>query len=417
MNMNRHKFEVIVLATDIFGYYWGRSFYEEYNKKIYTLGNYQSPYTKYSKLFIENRIVKDLFDEDVFVDSIIQYTNDIKAGDSEVDVILIPVNDHFVRYVIENETELRKHCLFNLPNKKLLKKLMLKENFYKTINNHGLAIPETMFHPAQEPFYETFTRFPCIVKPSTSIGWKGLDFDEYKKVYHCDNEEELKHILEAIRKTSYDQKLIIQEYIEGDDTNLWDMVAYSNTEGNVQFINMGQVLLQEPSKNMVGNYTAVVSRYNKPFMEKIVNLLNDLGYSGFANFDMKLDPKDNQYKLFEVNLRTGRSSFSVEQMGESLARNIVEDLIYNKENEEVHYMNEPNLFSYVPKHVLKKYVLDPTLKEEIKQLIKQKKMNNPLVYSKDRSLKRSGFLKLRSTKYILKYRDGTWNSSRNSKEK
>lgn len=415
--MYHHKFEVIVLATDMFGYYWGRSFYEEYNKKIYTLGNFQSPYTKYSELFKENRIVENLFDEDVFVDSIIQYANDIKAGDTETDVILIPVNDHFVRYIIQNEAELSKHCLFNLPNEELLDNLMLKENFYKTVSDHGLAIPKTIFHPAQKPFNETFASFPCIVKPSTSIGWKGLDFDEYEKVYHCDNEDELNHILDAIRKTSYDQKLIIQEFIEGDDTNLWDIVTYSNTEGNVQFINMGQVLLQEPSKNMVGNYTAVMSRYNKPFMEKIVNLLNDLGYSGFANFDMKLDPKDNQYKLFEVNLRTGRSSYSVEQMGESLARNIVEDLIYKKENKEVHYMNEPNLFSYVPKYVLKKHVLDPALKEEIKQLIKHKKIKNPLVYSKDRSVKRSGFLALRSAKYILKYQNGTWNRFKISKEK
>lgn len=407
--MSHPNFEVIVLATDIFGYYWGRSFYETYNKKIYTLGNYESPYTNFSGLFKENRIVKDLFTEEIFVKSIIEYVSDIKAKDPDTEVIVIPANDHFVRYLIQNEEELSKHCLFNVPNKDLLEKLMLKENFYETVSAHGLAIPETIFHPAQEPFDKTFTSFPAIVKPSTSVGWKGLDFAEYEKVYLVENEEALKRILEAIRKTTYESKLIIQEFIEGDDTNLWDIVAYSNSKGNVQLINMGQVLLQEPAKNMVGNYTAVMSRFDKPFMEKIVNLLNDIGYTGFANFDMKLDPKDNQYKLFEVNLRTGRSSFSVEQMGESLAKNIVEDLLLNKEKQEVHYMDEPNLFSYVPKYVLRKHVHDPSLKKEINQLIKDKKIGDPLSYSKDRSLKRSGFLTMRSAKFILKYRDGTWN--------
>lgn len=408
--MTAHNFEVIILATDIFGYYWARSFHDQYGKKSYALGNYESQYTKLSEMFHEIRIEDELFDEDVFVKTIIDYAKEIKGDNPYKEVLLIPTNDHFVRYIIQNSKELGQYCLFNVPNNKLLDELMLKENFYQTVAEHGLAIPETIFQPAQEPFTKPFTNFPAIVKPSSSVGWKGLNFEKHEKVYHCKDETELIEILDAIRETEYDHKLIIQEYIDGDDTNLWDMVAYSNKDGEVQFINMGQVLLQEPAKNMVGNYTAVMSRYNKEFMEKIVTFLNDINYTGFANFDMKLDPKDNQFKLFEVNLRAGRSSFSAEQMGESLAKNLVDDLIYNKSNESVHYMNKPNLFSYVPKFVLRKYVKDDTLKSEVNQLIKDGELNDPLDYEKDKSFMRSVFLNLRGTKYILKYRNGTWNN-------
>lgn len=244
-----------------------------------------------------------------------------------------------------------------------------------------------------------------------------MDFAEYEKVYYVKDQNELVKILKAIQKTAYTSPLIIQEYIQGDDTNLWDIVTYSNSLGKVEFINMGQVLLQEPAKTMVGNYTAVVSRYKPEFMKRIVDFLNDIGYTGFANFDMKLDPRDGQFKLFEVNLRAGRSSFSAEQMGESLAKNMVDDLIYNKHNQATHYMNKENLFSYVPKRVLKQYVMDKELNQETRDLIKRKLLNNPLVYPKDQTAKRSLFLILRALKYLLKYRRGTWNNQAETNNK
>lgn len=412
MNVTKknNPFEVIILATDIFGYYWAKSFYDQYNKKSYALGNYSSEYTKLSSIFKEIRVEKNLFDEETFVKAILSFTESIKAKNPDHEVILIPTNDHFIRYLIENENKLSRHCLFNVPNKELLESLMLKENFYDTVSSHGLPIPETVFHPAQEDYDQSFNNFPAIVKPSTSIGWKGLDFVEYEKVYYVKNQAELTRILNAIQKTDYTSSLIIQEYIQGDDTNLWDIVTYSNSHGEVEFINMGQVLLQEPAKNMVGNYTAVVSRYKPEFMKRIVDFLNDIGYTGFANFDMKLDPDDNHFKLFEVNLRAGRSSFSAEQMGESLAKNLVDDLIYDNHRQTTYYMSLANLFSYVPKRVLKLYVKDKDLQHEIGKLIKNKNFNNPLDYYNDRSAKRSVFLKLRALKYMLKYRKGTWSN-------
>lgn len=410
-------FEVIVLATDMFGYYWARSFHNQYNKKSFALGNYASEYTKLSNLFKEIRIEKDLFEEQTFVDTVINFAKDIKAKTPDHEIIVIPTNDHFVRYMIQNKDELSKYCLFNLPNENLLDSLMLKENFYHTVASHGLPIPETIFHYPQDDYDQSFINFPAIVKPSTAVGWKGLDFAEYEKVYYVKDQNELVKILKAIQKTAYTSPLIIQEYIQGDDTNLWDIVTYSNSLGKVEFINMGQVLLQEPAKTMVGNYTAVVSRYKPEFMKRIVDFLNDIGYTGFANFDMKLDPRDGQFKLFEVNLRAGRSSFSAEQMGESLAKNMVDDLIYNKHNQATHYMNKENLFSYVPKRVLKQYVMDKELNQETRDLIKRKLLNNPLVYPKDQTAKRSLFLILRALKYLLKYRRGTWNNQAETNNK
>lgn len=83
-------FEVIVLATDIFGYYWARSFYDQYKKKSFVLGNYASEYTKFSNLFNEIRIEKNLFNELTFVNTIINFTKDIKAKNLTMKSLLFP---------------------------------------------------------------------------------------------------------------------------------------------------------------------------------------------------------------------------------------------------------------------------------------------------------------------------------------
>ena len=52
---------------------------------------------------------------------------------------------------------------------------------------------------------------------------------------------------------------------------------------------------------------------------------------------------------------------------------------------------------------MKQYILSKPLKEEIKRLIKQKKLIHPIAYSKDMSLKRRKYLFMRALNYQKKY--------------
>ena len=116
----------------------------------------------------------------------------------------------------------------------------------------------------------------------------------------------------------------------------------------------------------------------KHYWIKFVHFLEDIGYTGFANFDMKLDERDGQYKLFEINLRNGRSSYYVSASGHNLMKYVTEDHIYEK-SLELTYAKDKHLWLIIPKGVLFKYAQNEKLKTEAKQLIAEGKWTNSLI--------------------------------------
>ena len=86
---------------------------------------------------------------------------------------------------------------------------------------------------------------------------------------------------------------------------------------------------------------------------------------------------------------------------------LVDDLIYDKPLEE-HFISDKMVLSFVPKYVIKKYVKNEKLKQEVFKLIKEKKITDPLDAKCDKSIKRKLWLFVRKLNYIKKYRNCKW---------
>ena len=91
---------------------------------------------------------------------------------------------------------------------------------------------------------------------------------------------------------------------------------------------------------------------NSEMINKIKTFMEDIGYQGFAEFDMKYDYRDNKYKVLEINARQGRCSYYIAPLGYNLVKVLVDDLINNKE---MHFevIDEEALLSFVPKGIIK----------------------------------------------------------------
>jgi D-aspartate ligase len=190
----------------------------------------------------------------------------------------------------------------------------------------------------------------------------------------------------------------VQELIPGDDTAMRSITAYVDQRGEVSLLATAQVLLQEHQPLAIGNPAAMVTTPYPDLMEQAERLLKHVGYRGFANFDVKVDPRDGVAKFFEVNPRIGRNNYYVTAAGANVAEFITGDLIEGREMDQVVVRNEI-LYSVLPMFLLRRY-LSPELKALVKR-VTRKGVFHPLVTHD--SLKRKAYVAAAKANYVKKY--------------
>lgn len=404
--MNKEPFIPIIVGTDINAYNMARSFHEEYKIRPILVGKEPMPFTNLSSIIEYIEYNPQLWEREVFVEVLKNVAAKYKQAGKKL--LLIGTNDFYVRLIIENAEELKALYRFNYPAEALMNNLLVKKNFYKLCQIYGIDTPKTAFYSCykKEPFTEQIN-FPAIIKPSNGVQYYKNKFPGQQKVYKVNNKEELTEVINQVNASGYEDDLIIQDYIPGDDTYMWDSVFYVSSKGKSQLITFAQVVLQEHTVTAIGNYTALITRYNEEMMKKLKSFLEAVGYVGFANFDLKFDERDGKFKVFEVNIRQGRSSYYTTAGGHNMARYLVDDLIYDKEKP-LALLDDKFLFTLVPKIVLKEHISNKAIREEVRQLIKKGKFVNPLFNRKDTHLKRKLYLFLRQINYYKKYKTNEW---------
>lgn len=404
--MKNLPFIPVIIGTDINAYNMAISFHEAYGIKPILIGKQQMAFTNLSSIIEKIDIHPTLSDPEAFVPILKQVAASLKSKNKKL--LLVGTNDAYVRLIIENAEALKEDFVFNYINEVLMNKLQTKSNFYKFCKDYGIETPDTYFYDCKgaTPFNEELS-YPVIIKPSNGIEYYNHKFEGQEKVYKVESDAAFQKVVNMIIASGYQDELIIQDYIPGDDTYMWDSVVYVNSSGKTELVTFAQVVLQEHTATAIGNYTALITRYNKEMMEKLQHFLEAVGYVGFANFDIKYDRRDGKFKVFEVNIRQGRSSYYVTALGHNMAEYLVDDGIYKKEKE-LTYLDKEFLFTVVPKIVLRNFVENDDVLQDVNRLIKQGKWGNPLFYKNDHHLKRKLYLFVRQVNYYRKYKNNTW---------
>ena len=197
--------------------------------------------------------------------------------------------------------------------------------------------------------------------------------------------------------------MIIQDIIPGNDSYMYDLHVFVGKDHKVKLMNLGNVLLEEHTPQGIGSNAATISTFNEEIMLKVKNVLEGIKYSGWADCDLKFDTRDNKFKIFEINIRQGRSHYRVTANGDNVAKYIVDDYIYNKKMS-LKLVNDPYFWHMIPNGVIFKYVNDSEKKKLVKKLIKEKKEANSIYYKKDLNLKRLSRYILKNINQYIKFK-------------
>lgn len=392
----------VLLGGDINCYSVARAFHEAYKVKSIVYGRIPLGATKDSNI-IDLRIDERVDDSEELVKLLIGLAKDlIKDGKTP---ILMGCTDEYAEFIIDNRDRLSEEYITPYIDKDLKEKLIEKESFYQMCEDKGLDYPKTYIFSKGDKVTEFDFEYPVIIKPSDSVLFWKHPFEGMEKVYMANNRDEFIKIIEEIYSGKYDKSLIIQDYIPGDDSHMRVLTCYSDRNGKVKMMCLGHVLLEEHTPTARGNHAAIITEYDEELMDKIKNFLESINYTGYSNFDMKFDSRDNKYKLFEINLRQGRSNYYVTASGNNIAEYIVRDRI-GKEELDLKIQKDPYYWRVVPNSVIFKYVKDGKLVNKVKELISQGREATSFGYEADLkgNFKRRFYLFLYNINQIRKYR-------------
>ncbi|MDD3340599.1 MAG: carboxylate--amine ligase [Bacilli bacterium] len=400
-------FKILIIGTDINAYTMARCAHELYGKKVDLIGKSEMKFTSLSTI-TNITYEPNLWDTEVFKETLKNYA--VKQEGKKI--LLIATNDFYVKLIVENAEYLKQWYVFNYPSLEITNSFLDKSSFYDAFHD-VLDIPKTFVYSCKErKLPEEEFLYPLIIKPGDGVAYYKHKFEGQSKVYRIPNKERLTEVLKQIEDSGYEETLIIQEFIPGDDSRLFDCMFYVNSKGKAELATFAQIGLQEHTHTGVGNCTVLVNGYNEYGLdEALVNRLKDFlesqNYTGFAEFDLKYDERDQTYKVFEINPRQARCSYYFTASTKNLIACLVDDLIKG-ETHDFKISKQKQILSFVPKKVMLTYIKNENLNKEIRTLLKKQGYINSLKYKKDKSLKRKLYLFLRDINYIKKYRKVNW---------
>lgn len=383
--MEKKSFIPVILGTDINAYGMAKAFHEAYGLRSIVLGKAKLFTTENSSI-VDVRTFDDFGTENGFLQRLLTLGQNLKSDYKKI--LLVASSDGYAESIIKNKKALSTYYEIPFVDEALMVQLGSKEAFYALCEKHQIAYPKTFYLTEEMTTLETAPfDFPVVLKPSDSMRYFEIKFIGKKKAYILETLEALNQVMLSIRSAGYHGTMIMQEYIPGDDSAMRVLNGYSDRNGNVKLMSLGQPLLEDPTPELIGNYTAIIDAYDEPLLMGYKSFLEEIGYVGFFNFDMKFDRRTGTYKVFEINLRQGRSSYFVTGSGYNLTKFLVEDRVALSDAPTV-LAKTQHLWLGMPGKLLLKYYDKAEHLERVKAYMSEGKVSYTLKYSQEKSLKR-----------------------------
>jgi D-aspartate ligase len=378
----------VILGADTGVYALARSFHEAFGAKAVVVSMIVTGPVADSSI-LENVVVG----ADATPDDLVAALRDVANRFSGVRLLLLANTDWLIRFLVARREALSAWYTVPVIEPGLLARVADKVEFARLCEANDVPTPRTVvqdFSGADRsdwaPSPVDFA-FPVIAKAANSADYERLHFPGKKKVYQADDAAGLDRILRVVAAGGFRGQFVVQEMIPGDDTAMRSLTMYVDRRGVITLECTAHVLLEEHTPSGLGNPAAMITGRDESLLAPARRILLASGYRGFANFDVKVDPRDGTPRFLEVNPRIGRNNYYVTAAGANPMRFLVADQIDGVAVEPVS-VERRVLYSIVPLRMLARYVRDPGLRALVSRLIRSRATAHPLRYRAERGIRR-----------------------------
>ena len=395
LTFTEREFIPVLLGGDINVYSVARAFFEQYGVRSVAFGKYHTG-PAFRSLIVDYRPNERIDTREVFLPTV----NAFAREHADKKIVLMGCGDNYVALIAQakDKGELVGNIVAPYGPFEQMNSCQQKEVFYDLCEKHGVPYPHTFTFTAAMAADPAKTAaaldaldvpYPMILKPSDGISYWEHPFATQQKAYTVDSRAELEATIRDVYASGYEDDLIIQDRVPGNDEYMRVLTSYSDRSGKVRMMCLGHVLLEEHGPHAQGNHACIITEPNDELMGGVRELLEDLHFVGFSNFDVKYDERDGSFKFFDFNTRQGRSNYYVTGSGFNVAKYVVEEYVYNRPFDPAfETAREEHLWTVVPKGVIKRYVRDPELRERALRLMREGKGVNPVFMKGDFTLNR-----------------------------
>jgi D-aspartate ligase len=220
--------------------------------------------------------------------------------------VLLLTQEESVKTVSHNRDRLSALYRFSLPTIDMVDALQHKQGFQRLAEQLGSPIPPLVHVRtlADLPAIASL-RYPVVIKP----GERHTEYArQFKKAYRVESVEDAAELIRRILRVMAD--VVVQEWIEGPDANIYFCLQYLNSQGQVAASFTGQKIRSWPPQ--VGGTASCVAapEAHEELSAMSTRFFQAAGVIGMASMEYKRDARSGEFRMVEPTI--GRTDYQQE---------------------------------------------------------------------------------------------------------